>query len=255
MFIKFFLLVVVCIEFHISAFTQDRDKHEMTPKMTEIWEPEVEKIVPADQTGDPPSDAIILFDGTNINDEWVTVKNDSLPGWEVKDGIMTVVPFTGHIQTKREFSSVQLHIEWKTNPEPASRTGQRQGNSGVIFHGGYEIQILDNYKNRTYRNGQAASVYKQYAPLVNACKKPGEWQIYDIVYNAPHFDKDITYLVPPRITLFHNGVLVQNAVELRGPTVYIGIPEYNIKKHGPGPIKLQDHKSPVSFRNIWVREL
>lgn len=251
---RFITIFIVFIGFFTSSSSQNGNKHEMTPKMTEVWEPEVEKITAGEKPGTPPSDAIMLFDGTNMKKEWVNAKNDSLPGWKVENGIMTVVPYSGHIKTIRNFSSVQLHIEWRA-PLPASGKEQRRGNSGVIFHGGYEIQILDNYNNRTYRNGQAASVYKQYAPMVNACKKPGKWQTYDIVYNAPQFKEDGSYLVPPRITVFHNGVLVQNAVELRGPTVYIGIPEYKIKKHGAGPITLQDHKNPVSFRNIWIREL
>ena len=251
---KFITFLILTIGFNALCFSQNPNKHKMTPKMTEIWEPEIEKITPGDKPGKAPSDAIILFDGTNMNEEWVNAKNDSLPGWKVENGTMTVVPYAGHIKTKRKFSSVQLHIEWKT-PVSSTRKGQRRGNSGVIFHGGYEVQILDNYNNQTYKNGQAASIYKQYAPRVNACKKPGQWQSYDIVFNAPHFKEDGSYLVPPRITLFHNGVLVQNAVELRGPTVYIGIPEYKIKKHGPGPITLQDHKSPVSFRNIWIRKI
>ncbi|MFW5773610.1 MAG: 3-keto-disaccharide hydrolase, partial [Tangfeifania sp.] len=119
----------------------------------------------------------------------------------------------------------------------------------------YEVQVLDNYDNRTYRNGQAASVYKQNAPLVNACKAPGEWQTYDIIYTAPRFKEDGTYFTPPTITVLHNGVLVQNNYKLRGPTEYIGMPEYNVQEHGPGSIMLQDHGNPVSFRNIWIREL
>ena len=135
-------------------------------------------------------------------------------------------------------------------------TSQGRGNSGVFFADGrYEVQILDSYNNRTYRNGQAASVYKQYAPQVNASKKPGEWQTYDIIFMQPHFNENGSYLVAPRITVFHNGVLVQHSVELRGPTLYIGMPEYEIEKHGEGSIMLQNHGDKVSYRNIWVREL
>ena len=133
---------------------------------------------------------------------------------------------------------------------------QGRGNSGVFFcDGRYEVQVLDSYNNRTYRNGQAASIYKQYAPLVNASRKPGEWQTYDIVFLQPHFNEDGTYLIPPKITVIHNGVLVQHNVSLRGPTTYIGMPEYQIEKHGRGSILLQNHGDSVSFRNIWVREL
>ena len=135
-----------------------------------------------------------------------------------------------------------------------SGKSQGRGNSGVFLQGKYEVQVLDSYENRTYRNGQAASIYKQHSPLVNATKKPGEWQTYDIIYTAPRW-KDGEYFTPPKVTVLHNGVLVQNNVEVRGPTVYKGIPEYHVKKHGSGPITLQDHGNPVSYRNIWIREL
>ncbi|MDD2551661.1 MAG: DUF1080 domain-containing protein [Dysgonamonadaceae bacterium] len=224
---------------------------EMKPEMTEVWEPEVEVVTPGEKYGDAPSDAIILFKDGFMN-EWTNDKGD-LPEWPVEDGVMTVGP--SQIKTKRKFGSVQLHIEWRS-PSVVKGTSQGRGNSGVFFADGrYEVQVLDSYNNRTYRNGQAASVYKQHAPLVNASKKPGEWQTYDIIFMHPHFNEDGTYLVPPKITVFHNGVLVQNSVELRGPTLYIGMPEYNIEKHGPGSIMLQNHGDKVSYRNIWVREL
>ena len=223
----------------------------MRPEMTEVWEPEVEVVTPGDQYGDPPSDAIILFKD-NLMDEWTNDKGD-LPEWTVEEGVVTVGP--SQLKTKRKFGSVQLHIEWRT-PSVINGTSQGRGNSGVLFSDGrYEVQVLDSYENRTYRNGQAASVYKQYAPLVNASKKPGEWQTYDIIFSQPHFKDDGSYLVPPKITVLHNGVLVQNSVVLRGPTVYIGMPEYQIEKHGPGSIMLQNHGDAVSYRNIWIREL
>ena len=223
----------------------------MRPEMTEVWEPEVEVVTPGDQYGDPSSDAIILFKD-NLMDEWMNDKGD-LPEWTVEDGVITVGP--SQLKTKRKFGSVQLHIEWRT-PSVIKGTSQGRGNSGVLFSDGrYEVQVLDSYENRTYRNGQAASVYKQYAPLVNASKKPGEWQTYDIIFSQPHFKDDGSYLVPPKITVLHNGVLVQNSVVLRGPTVYIGMPEYQIEKHGPGSIMLQNHGDAVSYRNIWIREL
>ena len=224
---------------------------EMKPEMTEVWEPEVEVVTPGDTYGDAPSDAIILFKDGFMN-EWTNDK-DGEPEWPVENGVMTVGP--SQIKTKRKFGSVQLHIEWRS-PSVVKGASQGRGNSGVFFADGrYEVQVLDSYNNRTYRNGQAGSVYKQHAPLVNASKKPGEWQTYDIVFMQPHFNEDGTYLVPPVITVFHNGVLVQNSVELRGPTLYIGMPEYNIEKHGPGSIMLQNHGDKVSYRNIWVREL
>ena len=188
-----------------------------------------------------------------MTNEW-TNENGEEPGWVVADGCVTVKKGTGRIKTKRVFEDFQLHIEWRT---PAEVIGESQGrgNSGVFLQGIYEIQVLDNYNNRTYRNGQAGSLYKQHPPLVNACKAPGEWQIYDIIYTAPRFNNDGTFFTSPTVTVIHNGVLVQNNMEFRGPGVYVGIPEYAVKKHGPGPLVLQDHGNPVSYRNIWIRKL
>jgi hypothetical protein len=226
---------------------------EMKPQMTEVWDPEVPVIIPGETPSDAPSDAIVLFDGQDLAGEWTNQKGGE-PGWEVADGIVTVTKGAGIIKTKRVFEDVQLHIEWRSPAEVVGKS-QGRGNSGIFFQGQYEVQVLDSYDNRTYRNGQAGSVYKQHAPLVNASKKPGEWQTYDIIYMAPRFNDDGTYFSPPTVTLLHNGVLVQNHSEVRGPTVFIGIPEYSVKKHGPGSISLQDHNNPVSYRNIWVREL
>ncbi len=226
----------------------------MTPQMTEIMDPEVRIIQPPSETGQPPSDAIILFDGKDVNREWEDIKGNPTK-WVVKDGSLICVKGSGYIQTKRKFNDFQLHVEWKT-PSEVTGEGQGRGNSGVYLQGLYEVQVLDSYNNRTYRNGQAGSIYKQYAPLVNVSRKPGEWQTYDIFYTAPRFSTDSTaYFAPPRVTVLHNGVLIQNNVSLRGPTEYIGMPEYFIKKHGPGPVQLQDHGNPVAYRNIWIREL
>ncbi|NSW93924.1 MAG: DUF1080 domain-containing protein [Bacteroidales bacterium] len=226
----------------------------MTPQMTEFFTPEVKVIQPADVVGMPPSDAIILFDGTDVNKEWEDLKGNPTK-WIVKDGELVCVKGSGPIQTKRKFTDFQLHVEWKT-PAEVSGEGQGRGNSGVYLQGLYEVQVLDSYNNPTYVQGQAGSIYKQYAPLVNASRKPGEWQSYDIIYTAPRFGNDSTkYFTPPRVTVLHNGVLIQNNVSLRGPTLYIGIPEYSVRKHGPGPIQLQDHGNPVAYRNIWIREL
>ena len=178
-----------------------------------------------------------------------------------KKKAFTVNKGTGNIQTKRSFTNYQLHLEWKI-PSDITGEGQVRGNSGLFLAStgaedlGYEMQILDSYNNKTYSNGQAGSVYKQYIPLENATKKPGEWQCYDIVWTAPRFNTDGSLKSPAYLTAFHNGVLVQNHVEIKGLTVYIGKPEYKI--HGPAPIKLQDHgdkSEPISFRNIWIREL
>lgn len=225
----------------------------MKPEMTEIWDPEVRIITPGATPMNAPSDAIVLFDGENLENEWTNGKGGK-PGWKVENGYFTVEKGTGVIKTKRVFNDFQLHIEWRS-PEEVVGTSQGRGNSGVFLQERYEIQILDNYNNRTYRNGQAGSIYKQHAPLVNASKQPGEWQTYDIIYTAPRFNEDGSYFTPPKVTVLHNGVLVQNNKDVRGPTEYIGIPEYTIKEHGPGGIVLQDHGNPVSFRNIWIREL
>jgi hypothetical protein len=227
---------------------------KMTPGMTEIWEPEVKIIQPGATSSDAPSDAIILFNGNDVNAEWTDVQGNPTK-WIVKDGALISVRGAGYIKSKRKFENFQLHIEWKT-PSEVTGESQGRGNSGVFLQELYEIQVLDSYNNRTYRNGQAASMYKQYAPLVNVCRKPGEWQTYDVIYTAPTFGTDSTvYVTPPRVTVLQNGVLVQNNVVLRGPTEYIGIPEYFIKKHGPGSIELQDHGNPVGYKNIWIREL
>lgn len=245
-----FLLLFVAV----VVVAQTEEPLKMKPEMTEIWDPEVSVVTPGETPAHAPSDAIVLFDGADIESEW-TNGDGGKPGWTVADGCVTVKKGAGIIKTKRVFEDYQLHIEWRS-PAEVVGTSQGRGNSGVFMQGIYEVQVLDNYNNRTYRNGQAGSVYKQHPPLVNACKEPGVWQTYDIIYTAPRFNDDgITYFTPPTITVLHNGVLVQNNVKMRGPTEYIGIPEYTVKKHGPGSLVLQDHGNPVSFRNIWIREL
>lgn len=230
------------------------DKDKMTPGMTEKWEPEVKIIQPGIMDSNAPSDAIVLFDGSDVNKEWEDIKGNPSK-WILSDGALVCVKGSGVIKTKRKFSNFQLHIEWKT-PSDVVGESQGRGNSGVFLQELYEVQVLDSYNNRTYRHGQAGSLYKQHAPLVNASRKPGEWQSYDIIYTAPTFNSDTTtYFTPPRVTVLHNGVLIQNNVSLRGPTEYIGIPEYFVKPHGPASLVLQDHGNPVAFRNIWIREL
>lgn len=250
-----FLLLVANVVFAQRREQQGEfQRPRMSNSMTEEWDPEVPYIEPGKNPGDPPADAIILFNETTGLSEWTT-RSGKKPGWLVEDGILTVVKDSGNIETKRKFGSCQMHIEWRT-PVVVSDTGQMRGNSGIFFPGGYEVQILDSYINRTYKNGQAGSLYKQRPPLVNVSKKPMEWQTYDLIYTAPIFAKDGTYLHPPRVTLFHNGVVVQNNVAFRGPTVVRGVPEYFVKPHETvGSIMLQDHLVPVSFKNIWIREL
>jgi hypothetical protein len=225
-------------------------------------DPEVTKIEPGKVDSDPPSDAIVLFNGQDLG-EWEEVTwGPGGPGgkkpitWVVKDGGMQPAGSSGTAQTKRVFRDFQLHIEWKTPTGlPPTVTGQNRGNSGVIIQGNYEVQVLDSYSNRTYRNGQAGAVYMQYAPLVNPSRKEGEWQTFEIIYTAPRFKDNATYFTPPRITIIHNGVLIQNNVIIQGPTVFPGIPQYIVKEHGDGPIQLQQHGNPTTFRNIWIREL
>lgn len=221
------------------------------PAATEVWEPEPKVVTPV-VNNQPPSDAIVLFDGKDFS-KWETEKKEA-PKWVIeKDGAFTVKKGEGNIQTKQGFGSCQLHIEWRT-PSKIEGVSQGRGNSGIFFMGLYELQVLDSYKNRTYSNGQAGSIYKQHIPLVNASKGPGEWQTYDVVFTAPKFNADGTLQSPARFTVLHNGVLIQNNVEVKGETVYIGQPTY--KAHAnKAPFILQDHGNPVSFRNIWVREL
>jgi len=244
-----------------AGFQRQRMPEDSTIRMThfqtEIWDPEVPMVQPAATIGNAPADAIVLFNGTDINKEWEEVSRGGIrpATWVIKDGAMVSVQGSGSLKTKRVFNDFQLHVEWKT-PSEITGSSQGRGNSGVYLQDLYELQILDSWHNRTYRNGQAGAFYKQYAPLVNASRKPGEWQSYDIVYTAPRFDKDsTTYFTPPRATVFHNGLLIQNNVALRGPTTFVGIPEFLIKKHGAGSIQLQQHGNPIAFRNIWIREL
>lgn len=251
-------LLIAATMFAAASYAQ---QPQGDPKATEVYTPVPKVVTPGNSTADAPSDALVLFDGKNL-DQWESVnKPGTAAGWNVADGVMTVDKTTGNIQTKKSFTDYQLHIEWKI-PENITGSGQARGNSGVFLAStgpgddGYEIQVLDCYNNSTYVNGQTGSIYKQSIPLANACKKPGEWQVYDIVWTAPRFNADGTLKSAAYVTVIHNGVLLQNHTELKGKTVYIGTPQY--KAHGPAPIKLQSHgdkSEPISFRNIWVREL
>src|SRR5580693_1765997 len=246
----------------MSALLLAQEAAKPNPKDTEVWEPAPPVVTPGTMLGQPPSDAILLFDGKNL-DEWVSAQDHTPAKWIVHDGIVTVSKEegVGNIETKRSFKNYQLHVEWRI-PENITGSSQARGNSGVFLastgpgDAGYELQVLDSYNNKTYVNGQAGSLYKQGIPLANPNRKPGEWNVYDVVWNAPTFNDDGSLKTPAYVTVFFNGVLVQNHFELKGQTLYIGHPFY--KKYDTAPIKLQahgDHSEPISFRNIWVREL
>jgi hypothetical protein len=257
---KHVLIMSAAVLFATLSYAQDQQ--QMKPEETEIWEPVPKMVTPGKNYGDPPSDAIVLFDGKNLN-EWVTNDDSTKPAeWTVGDGVFTVNKSKGNIRTKRSFLDYQLHIEWK-EPQVLSGKGQGRGNSGLFLaslgkgDAGYELQILDSYNNPTYVNGQAGSIYKQTAPLVNAMLPNGEWQTYDVIWTAPRFNDDGTVKTPAYLTLIHNGVVIQSHTELKGPTQYIGHAAYR-QAHGAAPIKLQSHgdpSEPISFKNIWIREI
>jgi len=232
------------------------------PQDTEVWEPVPTAVTPGSTNAAPPSDAIVLFDGMNL-DEWVSAQDHSPAKWFVADGVLTVNKErgVGNIETKRRFRNYQLHVEWRI-PKDITGSDQARGNSGVFLastgpgDAGYELQVLDSYNNKTYVNGMAGSIYKQASPLVNANRKPGEWQSYDVIWTAPVFNDDGSLKSPAFVTVFFNGVLIQNHFALKGETLFIGKPVY--KKYDTAPIKLQAHgdpSEPISYRNIWVREL
>ena len=219
------------------------------PEVTEVWNPKPVK-VNFNGRFSVPTDAIILL-GEKGTGAW-THLNGRDAQWEFENGIMTVKPGTGDIITKDSFGDCQLHIEWRI-PVEEERNGQGKGNSGIFLQSKYEVQVLDRYKNTTYPNGQAGSIYKQAMPAVNATKEPGEWQTYDIIYKAPRFNKLGMKEEAAKITVIHNGVLIHNEQEIRGTTEYIGLPKNRV--HGDAPLKLQDHSNKVSYRNIWIRKL
>ncbi len=262
----------LCIIVGISWSVQAQEGVAITPKSTELYV-DLEQVSPGLTHQEAPSDAIVLFDGTDLARwqamqlriagdmpgmvesiaDYVTGRATEPAQWKVAGGVMTVAPGLGAIETKRAFGDVQLHLEWNA-PVAEGKSGQGYSNSGVFFMGLYEVQILNSYENETYNNGQASSVYKQHIPLVNASRAPGEWQSYDIIFMAPRFSEKGRLVSPARITVFHNGVLVQNSVELLGPTTYIGASHYTPHPEKM-PLALQDHGDPVQFRNIWIREL
>lgn len=279
---KRFLLAILMVAIAATAVAQEKKEYpapeKMVPGNTEFWTPQPPVVTPGQYKASveapvldsrkrvasyetvekevqdcyvtAPSDAIVLFDGTSL-DEWVgdgTKEN----GWKIENGVLTITPRTGTISTKRSFGDIQLHIEWR-EPEDIQGKSQGRGNSGIFLQSRYEVQILDCYNNETYAAGGAGSIYKQYAPRVNAMRAPGQWNVFDIIYMAPTFREDGSFRTFPTVTVLHNGVLIQNHTMILGTTEYIGLPHQS--KHGDAPIILQDHGDPVSFRNIWVREL
>lgn len=239
---KIALLITLSL-FVISSYGQK-------PEETEDWSRKPEVVTPGKGT-QPPSDAIVLYGGANDAENWTHETSGPIK-WKAED-ILTTEPRAGGIKTKQAFGDIQLHIEWRT-PEVVVGEGQGRGNSGVFLMGKYEVQVLDSYENETYYNGQAGSIYKQHIPLVNASLPPGMWQTYDIIFKAPTFKDDGSVESPAYVTVIHNGVLIQNHVALKGPTKFIGKPKYESHPEKL-PLMLQDHSNPVSFRNIWVREL
>lgn len=262
-------LFLVALFFSFSASAQHNDSLtkkmqpapvQMTAEETEFYTPVPPIVTPAADYGDPPSDAIVLFNGKDLG-EWVSVRDTTKPaGWDVSDDVITVNKKAGDIETKRKFTDYQLHIEFRI-PVNINGSGQARGNSGIFLaaaHGAseYELQVLDNYNNKTYVNGQVGSIYKQSIPLANPSRTPGEWQTYDVVWTAPRFYDNGELKSPARVTVFLNNVLVQNNFVLRGSTPNKGLPKYI--RHGAAPIKLQAHgdkSEPISYRKIWIRPL
>ncbi|NYF20142.1 hypothetical protein HDC36_001603 [Xanthomonas sp. JAI131] len=242
-------LTAACLLAAAPAFAQAGGDLSRDPAKTEVWKP-VPAIV-ATPPGRAPSDAIVLFDGKDLS-AWESEQGGRVP-WSVADGALTVVPGSKGIRTKQRFCDIQLHVEWRTPTATRGFDGQQRGNSGIFLQELYELQVLDSYNNPTYANGQAGAIYKQAIPLVNASRAPGQWQAYDIIWKAPRFSQGGGLTSPARITVLHNGVLVQDDTVLSGKTEYIGAPSYS--PHACAPISLQEHDSKVSYRNIWVREL
>jgi len=227
-----------------SAEQQDWKIHDMN-------RPRPEVVSPGEKPGEAPSDAIILFDGKDLS-EWVSAKGGGAAKWKVENGYMEAVKKSGSVRTRRGFGDCQLHIEWAT-PSEVKGTGQGRGNSGVYLMGKYEVQVLDSYDNITYADGQAGAIYGQSPPMVNACRGPGQWQSYDIIFRRPIFDGD-KVVKPATVTVLQNGVLIQDHWVIEGTTAHKKKAKY--EPHADKlPISLQDHGNPVRYRNIWIREL
>lgn len=222
----------------------DAERHQAAA-VTEVWQ-QVPVVTAA--ANKVPSDAMSLMQLS----AWKSANDGKPASWNLQDGVLTVKPGAGDIVSNQDFCDIQLHVEWRTPTDTAGKSGQMRNNSGIFFQSRYEVQVLDSFNNPTYSNGQAGSVYKQSSPLVNASRAPGEWQAYDIIFQAPRFHGE-KLTTPGYVTVLHNGVLVQNHTQILGATEWIGAPSY--KAHGCAPLKLQDHGDPMSFRNLWVREL
>lgn len=240
---KIILLAATAVSV-VSAYAQ------MKPESTEWYYPQPPKVIPAKTLNQPPSDAIVLFDGKDLS-KWAS-SNGEQAKWKVANGEMSVVPGTGSVRTKEYFGDCQLHIEFKS-PAPGKHNGQNRGNSGIFLQSTYEVQVLDGDNNPTYVNGMVGSIYKQSAPAVDAYTKNGEWQVYDIYWKAPVFGTSGKLESPAMITVVLNGILIQNNYILKGDTPYIGFPKY--EAHGRLPLELQDHGTDVAYRNIWIRNL
>lgn len=245
------LVTIVATGYFISLSAEELEPWQLA-QPTEVWEPVPDR-VSINEDG-VPSDATVLFNGEDLS-AWESVKDGSAAPWNIEGDVLITNPRSGDIRTKQAFCDVQLHIEWQVPAEKDMEgpEGQGRGNSGVFLQERYEVQVLDSYAGETYSNGQAASIYKQHIPLVNATKPLDQWNEYDIVYRAPRFSDSGELIQPAFITVLHNGVLVQNHVEIQGPTAWIGHPPY--ESHGCAPLSLQDHGNPSRFRNIWIREL
>jgi len=252
---KYFLLTIVTFFVISNAISQSVAQQTLLPaSATEDWSEKPRLVTPGETCALPPSDAVVLYNGKQDLNKWQHLDGSAVK-WQATDDALTIVRKTTDIQTKQKFGNVQLHLEWRT-PDPKEDEGTNRGNSGVFLMGLYELQIYEsyNYETRLYYNGQAGSVYKQHVPLVNAARKPQTWQTFDIVFNAPVFNADKTLKSPASMTVFHNNVLILNHVELKGPMVYQGYPQYQFHDDKL-PLRLQEHNSRVGFRNIWVREL
>ena len=238
----------------VATAQSEKEEKLPPPSATEDWSFKPPLVTPGDAYAQPPSDAIVLYGSTTDLGKWEHTDGSPVK-WKAETDALTILPKSTDIRTKQKFGNIQLHLEWRT-PDPSEDKGFNLGNSGVLIMGLYELQIYEswNYNTKIYYNGQAGSVYKQHAPLVNAARKPLTWQTYDVIFEAPVFRADKTVEKPAYMTVFHNNVLILNHVELKGPMVYQGYPKYHYH-HPKLPLQLQEHGSRVSFRNIWVREL